>query len=206
MTTVEDAQRLQKELLKKSHRYSRSEIETEYEAIISELAQLIELLQIAESTKLETLETCQTQLERLRDWQNKTEGLREKFSDRLHSLRTEIQQKQSQILQKEQAVAQQWVKDLENSCTEINQLSDDTEKLETANNLLEQIQAEKIDYINLLDIPETQLLENIERQCIEERDKDTANQIFVLFQQLAYLQQQNVYEKLGQMLSEKTEE
>ncbi|MEH2457942.1 hypothetical protein [Nostoc sp.] len=55
LTTVEDAQRLQKELLKKSHCYSRSEIETEYEAIISELALLIELLQIAESTKLETL-------------------------------------------------------------------------------------------------------------------------------------------------------
>ncbi|MEH2235960.1 hypothetical protein [Nostoc sp.] len=206
LTTVEDAQRLQKELLKKSHRYSRSEIETEYEAIISELALLIELLQIAESTKLETLETCQTHLERLRDWQNKTEGLREKFSDRLHSFRTEIQQKQSQIIQKQQAVAQQWVKDLENSCTQIDQLPNDTDKLEAANNLLEQIQDEKFEYINLLSVPETQLLENIERQCIEERDKDTANQIFVLFRQLPYLQQQNVYEKLAQMLSEKTEE
>ncbi|MEH2457941.1 hypothetical protein [Nostoc sp.] len=58
----------------------------------------------------------------------------------------------------------------------------------------------------MLSIPETQLLENIERQCIEERDKDTANQIFVLFRQLPYLQQQNIYEKLGQMLSEKAEE
>ena len=126
LTTVEDAQRFQKELLKKSHCYSRSEIEAEYEAIISEIAPLIDLLQIAESSKVETLETCQTQLDRLEDWENKTEGLREKFSDRVHSLRTEIEQKKSQFLQ-------QWLNDLENSCTEIKQLSDDTKnsKLQT---------------------------------------------------------------------------
>ncbi|MFN6484111.1 MULTISPECIES: hypothetical protein [unclassified Nostoc] len=196
LKTVEDAQRFQKELLKKSDCYSRSEMETEYEAIISELAPLIDLLQIAESSKVETLETCQTQLDRLEDWENKTEGLREKFSDRVHSLRREIELKQSQFLQ-------QWLKYLENSCTEINQLPD-IEKLKAANNLLEKIQAEKNNYINLLSIPETQLLENIERQCIEKRDKDIVNQIFVLFRQLSDLQQQNVYDDLGQILSENT--
>lgn len=198
LTTVEDAQRFQKELLKKSDCYSQSEIEAEYEAIISELAPLIDLLQIAELSKLETLETCQAQLDRLEDWENKTEVLREKFSDRVHSLRTEIERKKSQFLQ-------QWLKDLENSCTEIKQLSD-KEKLEAANNLLEKIQTEKNNYINLFSIPETQLLENIERQCIEERNKDIVNKIFVLFRQLSDLQQQNVYDDLGQILSEKTEE
>ncbi|MEH2365246.1 hypothetical protein [Nostoc sp.] len=198
LTTVGDAQRFQKELLKKSHCYSRSQVEADYEAIISELAPLIDLLQIADLSKLETLETCQAQLDRLEDWENKTERLREKFSDRVQSLRTEIEQKQSQFLQ-------QWLKYLENSCTEINQLSD-IGKLEAANNLLEQIQAEKNNYINLFSIPETQLLENIERQCIEERNKDIVNQIFVLFRQLSDLQQHNVYEDLGQILSEKTEE
>ncbi|WP_143861795.1 hypothetical protein [Nostoc linckia] len=197
LTTVKNAERLHKELLKKSSRYSRSEIETEYEAITREIPLLIELLQIAESTKLENLEACQTQLDKLRDWENKAEELREKYSDRLYSLHREIEQKQK-------AAVQQWVKDLENSCTEINQLSDDTGKLEAVNNLLEQIQAKKIDYIHLLSIPETQLLENIERQCIEERDKDRVNQIFVLFRQLSDLQQQNVYQDLGQILSEKT--
>ncbi|QSJ17847.1 hypothetical protein JYQ62_02970 [Nostoc sp. UHCC 0702] len=199
LATVADAQRLQKELLKKSPRYSRSEIETEYEAIIRELALLIELLQITESNKIETLEACQTQLDRLKNWENSNKGLTEKFSDRLHSLRTEIAQKQLQVLQ-------QWLKDLESSCTQIDQLADDTEKLEAAKNLLEQIQDKKSEYINLLTVPETQLLENIERQCIEEQEKDIANQIFVLFRQLPHLQQQNVYEKLGQMLSEKTED
>ncbi len=197
LKTVKDAERLHKELLKKSSRYSRSEIETEYEAITREIPLLVELLQIAESKNVETLEACQTQLDKLREWQNKAEGLREKYSDRLYSLHREIEQKQK-------AAVQQWVKDLENSCTEINQLSDDTGKLEAVNNLLEQIQAKKIDYIHLLSIPETQLLENIERQCIEERDKDRVNQIFVLFRQLSDLQQQNVYQDLGQILSEKT--
>ncbi|MHC5722210.1 MAG: hypothetical protein ACYTX0_61905, partial [Nostoc sp.] len=78
--------------------------------------------------------------------------------------------------------------------------------LEVANNLLEQIQAEKSDYINLISVRETKLLENIERQCVEEQKKDITNQIFVLLRQLPRLGQQNVYERLGQILSEKTEE
>ena len=118
----------------------------------------------------------------------------------------EYQQKQSQILQQKQAAAQQWVKDLENSCTQINESLDDAEKLEVANNLLEKIQTEKSDYISLISVTETQLLENIERQCVEERKKDITNQIFVLLRQLPRLGQQNVYERLGQILSEKTEE
>ncbi|WP_251958554.1 hypothetical protein [Nostoc commune] len=118
----------------------------------------------------------------------------------------EYEQKQSQILQQKQAAAQQWVKDLETSCTQINQSVDDAEKLEIANNLLEQIQAEKSDYINLISVTETQLLENIERQCVEEQKKDITNQIFVLLRQLPRLGQQNVYERLGQILSEKTDE
>lgn len=118
----------------------------------------------------------------------------------------EYEQKQSQILQQKQAAAQQWVRDLENSCTQINQSVDDAEKLEVANNLLEQIQAEKSDYISLISITETQLLDNIERQCVEEREKDITNQIFVLLRQLPRLEQQNVYQRLGQILSEKTDE
>ncbi|MEH1913918.1 hypothetical protein [Nostoc sp.] len=118
----------------------------------------------------------------------------------------EYEQKQSQILQQKQAAAQQWLKDLENSCTQINQSVDDAEKLEIANNLLEQIQAEKSDYISLISITETQLLDNIERQCVEEREKDITNQIFVLLRQLPSLEQQNVYQRLGQILSEKTDE
>lgn len=137
----------------------------------------------------------------------------DRFQGRIYQLEVnfrnkiqEYEQKESQIFQQKQAVAQQWVKDLENSCTQINQSFDDAEKLEVANNLLEQIQAEKSDYINLISVTETQLLENIERQCVEEREKDITNQIFVLLRQLPRLEQQNVYERLGHILSEKTEE
>jgi hypothetical protein len=137
----------------------------------------------------------------------------DRFQERISQLevnvRNKIQEyehKQLQIIQQQQAAAQQWVKDLENSCTQINESLDDAEKLEVANNLLEKIQAEKSDYINLISVTESQLLKNIERQCVEEREKDITNQIFVLFQQLPRLEQQNVYERLGDILSEKTEE
>ncbi|BCL36369.1 hypothetical protein [Nostoc sp. MS1] len=206
LTTVEEAQRFQKELRKKSNQYLQSELEIEYEATIEESTLLIELLQIAESTKLESLAACQTQLDKLQDWENRTEGVSEKFSDRLKSLRTEIAQKQSQILQQAQAAAEEWVRGLENSCTEIYQLSDDTDRLEAVDNLIGQIQTQKDNYIGLLSDSATQLLANIERQCVEERDKDIANQIFFLFRQLPDLQQQNVYAKLGQMLTQTRED
>ncbi|WP_044500364.1 hypothetical protein [Nostoc sp. PCC 7107] len=199
ITTVEDSQRIQKELLKKSSQYSGSEIETEYERTIEELTLIIELLQIADSRKLETFAACKTQLDSLQDWENRNNALIEKFSDRLHSIRTQIQQKQ-------QADTQQWIEDLESSLTEINQLSNDTDKLAAANNLLDKIQDEKSKYLSLIDTPAIQLIESIERQCIEERDKDIANQIFLLFQQLPRLEQQNVYDRIGQMLLEITEE
>ncbi|MEH1923401.1 hypothetical protein [Nostoc sp.] len=137
----------------------------------------------------------------------------DRFQERIFQLEAnfrnkiqEYEQKQLQILQQKQTAAQQWIKDLENSCTQINQSVDDAEKLEIANNLLEQIQAGKSDYINLISVTETQLLVNIERQCVEEQKKDITNQIFVLLRQLTRLGQQDVYERLGQILSEKTDE
>ncbi|BAY31213.1 hypothetical protein NIES2107_30720 [Nostoc carneum NIES-2107] len=199
LTTAEDAKGLQKELLKKSLRYSNSPIEAEYDSIIKELVLIIELLQIADLQNIETLAACQSQLERLEDWENRSESLREKFSDRLNSLCREIAQKQAQIIQ-------QWIENLETSYAEINQLPNDTARLQAANYLLDKIQEEKSEYISLLDNSKTQLLESIERQCIVEIEKDITNQILLLFQQLPRLEQQNLYERLGQILSEATEE
>ncbi|MEH2192590.1 MAG: hypothetical protein V7K98_08095 [Nostoc sp.] len=137
----------------------------------------------------------------------------DRFQEKIYQLEVnvrnkiqEYQQKQSQIIQQQQAAAQKWIKNLETSCTQIKQSFDDAEKLEAANKLLEQIQAKKSDYINLISVTETQLLENIEGQCVEEQKKDITNQIFVLLRQLPRLGQQNVYERLGQILSEKTDE
>jgi hypothetical protein len=47
---------------------------------------------------------------------------------------------------------------------------------------------------------------SINPQLIEEQDKDIINQILLLFQQLTPLEQQNLYARLGQILSEQANE
>lgn len=206
VATVRDAQRLQEEFLRKSSRYANSDAEEQYEAIRLEVKLLIELLQIVEPVNVNTLELCQVQLDRLRQWQNVTEGVTDKLRARVESLYTELEQKKSQITQQKQAAAQEWLNLLSHQCAEIYQLLNDTTKLEAANKLLEQIQTEKYQYISLLNPKEAQSLEYIERQCIEEQGKHKANQILVLFRQLPRIQRQSLYEKLAQYLSDSTEE
>ncbi|MBE9212638.1 hypothetical protein IQ247_07895 [Plectonema cf. radiosum LEGE 06105] len=206
ITTVRDAQKLQEKLLKKSSRYLNSEAEEQYEAIKSELILLIELLQIVETGKLNTLQSCQAQFNKLQNVINVVGDLTPNLQQRIESWYAEIEQEKARILEQEKAEAQEWLKDLENQAASIYQLFDDTEKLEAANNLLKEIQIEKSQYISLLNPQEAQSLEYIKHRCMEEQQKHKANQILVLFRQLPRLQRQDLYERLAQYLSEETED
>jgi|GEM_PF-441870 hypothetical protein len=206
LTTVIEAERLRDELLKKSSQYLNSDVEEQYNAIRSEVKLLIQLLQIVESLKINTLEDCQVQLDRIRQWQYTTTKLTDNLRDRVESLYTELKQRKAQIIEQKKLDAQQWLKELSNQCAEIYNFIDDTEKLEAANNILQQIKIEKRQYIQVLNSLEQQSLEYIERQCIEEQGKHKANQILLVFRQLPRLQRQSLYDKLAQFLSDETED
>ncbi|MBD2364931.1 hypothetical protein H6G36_27855 [Anabaena minutissima FACHB-250] len=206
LTTVRDAQRFQEELLRKSSQYINSDVEEQYEAIKLELKRLIELLQIAESIHTNTLDSCQEKLNRLREWQNITEGLSVNLRDRMESLCAEITARKAEIRQQQKIAAQNWLQQLAHQLAQINILLDDEEKLLTANNILQQIQNQKHLYFDLLEPVDQQSLELIENQCLEEQSKNKANQILLLFRQLTRLQQQNLYERLGKYLSDETED
>lgn len=206
ITMVKDAQKLQEKLLKKSSRYLNSEAEEQYEAIKSELTLLIELLQIVELGKLNTLQSCQAEFNKLQNWENAVADLTPNLQQRIESRYAEIEQEKARIVEQEKAEAQEWLKNLENQAASIYQLFDDTEKLEAANNLLKEVQTEKSQYIKLLSSQEAQSLEYIEHRCVEEQEKHKANQILVLFRQLPRLQRQDLYERLAQYLSEEAED
>lgn len=206
LTTVRDAQRFQEDLLRKSSQYINSDVEEQYEAIKLELKLLIELLQIAESIHTNTLDSCQEKLYRLREWQSITEGLSVNLRDRLESLCAEIEEKKAEITQQQKIAAEEWLKELGNQCSQMYRLLDDEEKLLTANDILQQIQNKKYQYIGLLNSLHQQSLNYIESQCLEEQSKNKANQILVLFRQLPRLQRRNLYERLEPYLSDDTEE
>jgi hypothetical protein len=205
LTTAKDAQQLHENLLKKSARYANSEAEGQCEKILSELKLLIELLQIAESANLQTSTSCQAQIERFQEWQNSQESLTDKLRDRITSLCTNLEEQKTWLLAQAQVAAQQWLQDLGTQCTQLSQLVEDPAKLTAANNLLAEIHAEKDQYIDFLTPEAIQTLENIERECIAQQQKDIANQIFVLFRELTRSQQQKVYASLGQYLANEAE-
>lgn len=206
VTTARAAQKLHEELLKKSSCYSNSEIEEQYEAISLNIKQLIELLQITESAKLNTVQACQAQLDRLIQWRDTIEDLTPQLGERVDYLCAELERTKAQILQEQKPIIENWLKELSSECSQLYRLIDDSEKLEAANQLLKQIQSQKSQYIELLSPMDRQSLEYIERQCIDEQGKHKANQILVLFQQLPRLQRRNLYEKLAEYLSDATEE
>ncbi|WP_315791366.1 hypothetical protein [Fischerella sp. JS2] len=205
LTTAKDAQRQHENLLKKSARYANSDAEGQCEKILWELKLLIELLQIAESANLQTWTSCQAQIERLQEWQNSQESLTDKLRDRITSVCTNLEEQKTWLLAQAQAAAQQWLQDLRTQYIPLSQLVEDTAKLTAANNLLAEIHDEENRYIDLLTTEEIQTLENIERQCIAQQQKDIANQIFVLFRELSRSQQQKVYARLGQYLANEAE-
>ena len=202
VTTARVAQRLQEELLKKSSQYSNSDVEEQYEAIRSELKMLIELLQLVESTKVNTLESCQAQLDKLRQWQNTAE-LTPSLRDRLNSLYAKLEETKLQLTQALQLAASEWLKELDNQYIQIERSLNDTDKLESANNILQQIQTQN-QYVKLLNSEELESLEYIERQCVEEQGKHKAAEILLLFRQLSRVQQQSLYERLADYISDST--
>lgn len=200
LTTVREAQRFQEELLRKSSHYINSDLEEQYEAIKLELKLLTELLQIAESTKANTLDSCKEKLDRLKEWQNITGGLSAKLRDRVESLYSEIEEKKAEITQQQRIAAEEWLKELGNQCAQMYKLLDDKEKLLLTNDIFQQIQNEKHRYAHLLNPVHQQSLEYIENKCHEEQNKNKANQILLMFRQLPRLQRQSLYEMLGQEL------
>jgi hypothetical protein len=188
LTTVRDAQLFQEELLKKSPRYLNSDVAEQYAAIKLELQLLIEFLQIGETIKTDTLDGSQEKLARLREYQ----GLSANLQERLEALCAEITQQQL-------VAVGEWLGELCHQCTQM-QMLDEGEKLSTANGILHQIQ--QYPHRERLNPLQQQSLADVERQCLEEQGRDTANQIWLLFQQLPQLQQQNLYERLGQYLAE----
>ena len=144
-------------------------------------------------------------MNKIQHWQNSTENLTSRLRERLQSIYAELEQNKLQLLQQEQTAAQEWLKELSDRYTQIHQLLNDADKFEAAEQILQQIAAEKSHYVEFLNQKDLQSLEKIERQCIEEQSRNKANQILQLFRQLPRVQRQNLYERLAQYLLDSTE-
>jgi len=206
LTTAREAQKLHEELLRQSARYAQSESSDRYETISTNIRLLTELLQISETENIRTLEACQSQLEKLSQWKESADGLAPFLQERFDSIHETTKQAEARLLQRQQGDAERWLKTLENQVTELQNLTDETEKSKLANKLLHKLQRDQTQHIEKLSIVHQDFLKDVERQCEAEIAKDRENQIKLLFQQLPRSQRISLHHQLEAYLSDPTEE
>jgi DNA mismatch repair ATPase MutS len=96
---------------------------------------LIQLLSIVETQKNDTLESCQTEIERLELWYSQQQPS-EFIQQRFQSFRRELLQIQQQIQMRQQNAACQWLIELTQHQDRLRQMTEVAEKLNAANSLL----------------------------------------------------------------------
>jgi len=205
LTTSKEAQKLYEELLKKSACYDRSDSSDSYETIITNIRRLLELLQISETENIKTLEACQSQLEKLTQWQENIDVLPPLLQERFNVVYEATEQTELRLLQRQQGDAEKWLKTLENQVAEMQNLATEEEKSHFANKLLNKLQ-QGDRYIEKLSDEHQNSLNTIQNQCDAEIHKNREHQIKILFQQLPRSQRVNVYHQLGEYLLDTTEE
>ncbi len=206
LETAKEAKRLHGELLKNSSRYAHSDSANRYETISTNFQLLIDLLQISGAESGKTLEACQAQLNKLSRWNEGRDTLIPSLQERFDAIYQVTEKALAQILKRQQADVEKWLKGIENQAAELGSLTDEVEKGKLANRLLQKIQRDQTQYIERLSSSHQDLLKSIEHQCEAEIAKDRENQIKDLFQQLPHAQRVSLYRELEAYLTEPTEE
>ncbi len=203
--TLKEAQTLQKELADQSTYYRESPEEEQYEAIRSEVTLLISLLKIAAIQKVDSVQACQAELERLSQWREReaTEGITPTIQALLDSLTQEVEQTKQQIQKRQKRAAISWLKSIEKQDTQLEQLTDSATKLDTASQLLSKLKKERQQHEDVLETEQKQIIERIFTRCEAIQNQDTESKILALFQDLPRQQQDSLLKKLTEYVSER---
>ena len=144
-------------------------------------------------------------MERLTLWKENIDVLDPLLQERFDSILEASEQAEERLLKRQQGDAEKWLKTLENQVLEMQNLATEEEKSHLANKLLNKLQ-QGDRYIEKLSAEHQNSLNNIQKQCDVEIQKNREHQIKILFQQLPRSQRVNVYHQLGEYLLDTTEE
>lgn len=199
--TLKDAQNLQTELTNKSTYYRESQEEQRYQAICTEVNLLISLLQISAIQKVDTIQDCQAERERLCQWQQNTENITATAQTLLDSLLTNLEQTEKRIETQQREAAKKWLDSIQLQHTKLEQNTKPANKLEAANELHKQITKQRHQHEQFLEAKQKQTLEEILNLCSEIQTQDKESKIFVLFQELPLKKREALLKKLAESLS-----
>jgi hypothetical protein len=205
LTSVKDAQRLQREVQEQASRYTRSELYGRYDIVCTSIHLLIDLLQFSEVQKPKMLSDCQARLDDLNTWKKDNEPLTQLLQNRYEALHSSLEETEAQLIERQKSDAEGWLKALGIEAVEIFRITDDSEKIKRANRLLDKIKRGRDKHFEHLNETHQSSLNYIVNQCEIEMGKDRENQIKALFQQLTRPQRERLYRQLGAYLLDETE-
>ncbi len=207
ITTRRAAYAFRDELLKQNAHYTGGNLEESYQRLIEEVNHLAELISIGDAIRrVNTLDDCNNNRAKLRHWQEECPQPTELLSSQFQILVSLLEGSEETIRQKLISDAQAGLRDLEAQAVEMYRSENEVERLEIARQLPRQIKTFQNEFAEYLTLDQQSSLERIEASCKHEREKNTANQIITLFQELPRSQRTEVYEKLSQYLPQLTED
>jgi len=152
-----------------------------------------------------SIDLCNEVLKIIEDEQAKFHDLG-RFQPKLSKLKEHLRRRVEEIRERQRQTATAWLEALENQATLLEQLTDNTKRYESANNLVKQIHSQRDQHTETLSSEQQQFVQRILDGCIEILRQEQETQIVDLFQQLTREHRINLYQRLSNYLQNTTEE
>jgi hypothetical protein len=204
ITTLRNARQLQNKLSGKASHYDGSDLETSYRCLAQDLDHLVNLYQLVENQKTDSLEACYAGLERLSQWQSEQTDLSSFLEEKIETCRQTLRDTQREIQTRQRDAANAWLTKLLSDQEKLQALSGG-QALKAANALLSHIRQTRNQHDVFLEEPQKNALQQLVNTCEAIRNQDRTSKIISLFQELPRDQRRDTYQMLGNYLDAPTE-
>ncbi len=200
-----DAQTLQNEFNSKLSYYQASQQEARYRAIGSELNILNNLLQISAAQKVDTIDNCKLEKERLQQWRQNTGEITTTVQTRYDAMLAELEKIQQKLENQRRESTKKWFDEVVGKKQRLETKSESV-RLNDAITLLKQIKQQKNQHEEILQSEEQQTLNEINTYCLEIQNQDKESKIISLFQELPLDKRESLLQRLADISASTTEE
>jgi len=204
-STPAEVRKLQQTLLKQSSCYANSDESERVEALTAEIETLVRLMPLLDMAKAANLDACNRQIDQLTSWQDSSEGTSQGIQDRINTALEELGKRRQKLLIEKQEHARSWLRSLNEQSSQMLNAMRESKKYDLASEVLKSIHDSRDEHAEFLNTAEQKVLFEIERQCLDEQNKHSGNQIITMFRQLPRSQRQALYKHLERYLVDQTE-
>ncbi len=205
LSNLSAARKVQAKVASGAKRYQGSEYTNVYDAVRADVSQLTELLTIADTQKVDSIEACQSEIKRLDDWKADQEILSKTVEQRLQSIEQSLLKTQQTIETRQRNAAQKWLTGLQDEISRLGAVSTLPEKLEKAGATLKKISSARVKYEDFLEDTQKDALGEAVKACQLVQNQNRASKIETLFQELPKEERIELYQRLSAYLENTTE-